>query len=232
MSNKRFESILIIAVTLLYCAFFYFNCMIIPYTGERGKEIVHNPQRPLYDDVLPPADGDIRLIGDTNLLSEAFKAPLEASEPLAISKSMETPEFPQLSETSEPSKLSGEATFPGATEPLKRTDSAETLQRSLGIGEVQRVQSSSAVDTKETGSRVLLSGNRASKALSSVSLKDKLWLIKLLSRCSMEELLQIRSMLKGDITYEKNLEMYRIMRRNITHEEQAKLDALIKKHAK
>jgi hypothetical protein len=68
--------------------------------------------------------------------------------------------------------------------------------------------------TRQNESRVLLSGGSTIKAISSLSFKDKLWLVTILSRCSMQE----------------NLEMYRMLRGKVTDEEQARLDALIKSY--
>jgi len=80
---------------------------------------------------------------------------------------------------------------------------------------------------RQGDSRVLLSGNGAAKAISSLSIRDKLWLAKILGRCSMQELLRIKDMLQGGVTYEENLEMYRILRQRVTDDEQKKLDTLI-----
>lgn len=78
----------------------------------------------------------------------------------------------------------------------------------------------------------MLSGSRAVKALSALSLKDKLWLIKVLSRCSMEEFLRIRAMLEDGVTYQENLEMYMILRQKVTDEEQKRLDNLIEAYTR
>jgi len=81
-------------------------------------------------------------------------------------------------------------------------------------------------------SRVLLSGSRAVKALSSLAFKDKLWLIRLLSRCSMEELIEIKVILQDGVTYEENLVMYKILRQRVTDQEQKRLDSLIESYTR
>ena len=88
-------------------------------------------------------------------------------------------------------------------------------------------------DTGRQGdSRVLLSGSGAASAISSLSFKDKLWLIRILGRCSIEELRQITGMLQDGVTYEENLAMYRILREKVTDDEQKKLDSLIEAYTK
>jgi len=74
---------------------------------------------------------------------------------------------------------------------------------------------------------MLLSGSNVIKALSGLSWQDKLWLLKILSRCSMDELLQIKSMLEDGVTWEENKAMFTILRKKVTDQEQKKIDSLI-----
>lgn len=80
---------------------------------------------------------------------------------------------------------------------------------------------------RQGNSKMLLSGSNVIKALSGLSWQDKLWLLKILSRCSMDELLQIRSMLEDGVTWEENKVMFMILRKKVTDEEQERIDFLI-----
>ncbi len=102
---------------------------------------------------------------------------------------------------------------------------------SLGFLETPDFKTPLAGSSK-SGTAVLLSKDKTLKILSSLSLKDTLWLIKIFSRCSQDERYRIAAILKDGVTYRDNFEMYNILRQRIVAKEQKKLDALIKKYAK
>ncbi len=112
--------------------------------------------------------------------------------------------------------------FPSAEtvrDPLLRGTSAETLKPKT----VLKTQGSS---------RMLLSDNSFLKALSRLSWSDKLWLTKILSRCSLEEFIRIKNMLGDGVTWEENRAMFLILNSKITKEEQERLDSLIEMYTR
>lgn len=121
-------------------------------------------------------------------------------------------------------------------QPKTYTDSSPDFVPAAGT-QCRQYQNVQKVDTvPDTGrqgdSRVLLSGSGAASAISSLAFKDKLWFLRILGRCSIEELRQITGMLQDGVTYDENLAMYKILRDKVTDEEQKKLDSLIESYTR
>ncbi|MDD2573931.1 MAG: hypothetical protein WCS98_07005 [Bacillota bacterium] len=233
MSDRRFGSILVIVVTLMYCVFFYFNCIIVPYTAGYGKGFIWKRNNPIGGHDTVCRDEGSAGIGDNTKDDIHDEPSVIEIKPVIIGQA-----FQPLSELSQPaSDQTGQTESTSETlnalaqpVPPRSDETNKTVQPRLS-DKPQTVQSQPS-DTNQGGSRVLLSGSRAVKALSALSLKDKLWLIKVLSRCSMEEFLRIRAMLEDGVTYQENLEMYMILRQKVTDEEQKRLDNLIEAYTR
>ncbi|MGI6704559.1 MAG: hypothetical protein ACOX42_11235 [Clostridia bacterium] len=234
MSDKRFGSILVVVVTLLYYVFFHFNCIIIPYTAGYGKEFIRGGNNPTGGQVAEGRDGVTPGTGspiteaEPEVIGQAFQPLQELPQPVPDQKYRTEPLSELLTSQAQPALPQSDVT--GQTVQAQPGNKPRTIQPRQG-SKPQAVQPRTE-GTDPNGSRVLLSGNRAAKALSSLSLKDKLWLLRVLSRCSMEEFLRIRAMLEDGVTYQENLEMYRILRHKVTDEEQQKLDSLIEAYTR
>lgn len=257
MSNKSHKSIFIIIITLLYCIYFYFNCIIIPYTAVYDNYIIYYDKEKISGcRVYPvgaqeePAEAPVRAVSGrdaqyTGYVDSLFGHAAENAPETGSFRTNNTPastygpgqNAPYLPGSSAP-YLPDSAEHPAQVLPGiygetvrdgPENSKQDTQLPPSGTGQESRPVSGSA---GQNDSRVLLSGSRTVKVLSSLSLKDKFWLVELLSRCSMEELLLIKTLLKDGVTYRENLEMYRMLREKVTDDEQKKLDALIEAHTR
>ena len=240
MSNNSFKCLMVIVITTLYVAFFFFNSIIIPYTAVNNKYIAKNDKENISDiHVRPgaprqkPADEHMIAPADRSIQGAAF-----AEGPGSSSAGFDRQVSQGLS-----SRMDGASSVPDDS-----MDSVRSLTDYVEENAKLREKDKAGRDTRpspacpdSTGqsvpnssrqneSRVLLSGGSTVKAISSLSFKDKLWLVSILSRCSMEEFLNIMAMLEGGVTYQENLEMYLMLRGKVTDEEQQRLDALIKSY--
>ncbi|MBA1334039.1 MAG: hypothetical protein HPY66_1523 [Firmicutes bacterium] len=128
-------------------------------------------------------------------------------------------------------QTSGKSAYAQAEEGLGAREIFYAQDPEIGERDEPLPDSGETHQVSETGrqgnSKMLLSGSNVIKALSGLSWQDKLWLLKILSRCSMDELLQIKSMLEDGVTWEENKAMFTILRKKVTDQEQKKIDSLI-----
>jgi hypothetical protein len=227
LSRKSLKSILVILITALYYIYFFFNCMIIPYPPVYDNYIMCNDKKNVFN------------------ISEYEEKPFASVETDEQNKQLPSGNndrgFPAVAPES---AVQARKTLPDGDEQLVQytpditgqsfrisPDSAgsKTLSPRDAVGQHGEAGLES---TRQRDSRVLLSGSKTVKALSALSLKDKLWLFSILSRCSMEELLRITALLEDGVTYQENLEMYRVLRQRVTDDEQKRLDTLIEAYTK
>jgi hypothetical protein len=240
LSSNGFKCLLVMAITTFYVVFFFFNCIIIPYPAVNNKYIAKHDRKNTCDiHVRPdmprqkPADGYVTTSTDESTQGAALAevggppdAGFERQVSQEFSSRLDDASSPQGDDMHDIPPLPGypeEETNP----PWPDQAGRDTQPSPASPGNTGRTMPSS---TRQNESRVLLSGGSTIKAISSLSFKDKLWLVTILSRCSMEEFLNIMAMLEDGVTYQENLEMYRMLRGKVTDEEQARLDALIKSY--
>ncbi len=198
MSKKYFPSLLVVLITIVYSIYFYCSCIIIPYQTKDDKRIVFTQY------IYHLAEKEEKTPVNTQAITDWDSANTQyvIGELDAVAERLQIrPDRPNP-------HVSTEGNIPIAPHE---------------VPEEQPVADSG----RQGHSRVMLSRNRAIKALSALSFKDKLWLVKLLGRCSMEELIRIKDMLQDGVTYEENLSMYKMLGQKVTDDEQKKLDTLI-----
>jgi len=207
LSSNSFKCLLVMVITALYVVFFSFNCIIIPYPAVNNKYTAKTDRENI---------SSIHICPDT-------PRPKLADEHVMASTGGDVQGGDSVCNISPlPNYAEEEAVPPGLDEAGRDTRPSPASPDNTG-----RTISNSA---RQNETRVLLSGGSTVKAISSLSFKDKLWLATILSRCSMEEFLNIMAMLEDGVTYQENLEMYRMLRGKVTDEEQQRLDALIKSY--
>lgn len=221
MSNNCFKSVFVIIITIFYCI--YFNLLIIPYMQDYSKGIIKNTEyihetNPVnfYPEGVNHVEAGTKSRDETVIDAQAIqgakpKKLLDISPPAPKTVSMQ--------------EAPNDLCKPHA-EGFSLTASPETEASKAKVVESQ------LSGTPESDTPVLLSRDKTLKVLTSLNLKDTLWLIKILSRCSNDERYRIMTILKGGITYRDNLEMYSILRQKIADKEQERLDALIEKYTK
>lgn len=207
MSSNSFKCLLVMVITALYVVFFFFNCIIVPYPAVNNKYIAKTDRENISDIHVHP-DTPRQKPADEHVVAPTGGGVQGGDSVCSISP------LPNYAEE--------EAVPPGLDEADRDTRSSPADPVKSG----QPMPNSA----RQNRSRVLLSGGSTLKAISSLSFKDKLWLVTILSRCSMEEFLKIMAMLEDGVTYQENLEMYRMLRGKVTDEEQERLDALIKSY--
>lgn len=207
MSSNSFKCLLVMVITALYVVFFFFNCIIVPYPAVNNKYIAKTDRENISDIHVHP-DTPRQKPADEHVVAPTGGGVQGGDSVCSISP------LPNYSEE--------EAVPPGLDEADR--DTRPSPEDPVKNG--QPMPNSA----RQNESRVLLSGGSTLKAISSLSFKDKLWLVTILSRCSMEEFLKIMAMLEDGVTYQENLEMYRMLRGKVTDEEQERLDALIKSY--
>jgi hypothetical protein len=208
--NKRLH-IAVVVITIVYCYIFHVNCLIIPHNQMIYKPVIFTffiygyPERPQLQPDETLADGATGRLAD-------MVWPI----------------------TDEPETCSSDNTASyRAPEGYEHIDTLPVIVHTDAQANPVRpvIDDAEAVDQAESGrqahSRTLLTADGVFKALTGLSLRDKLWIIGILSRCSIDQLLVIKSMLEGGVTWEENKAMFDILREKVTDEEQAKLDRLI-----
>ena len=207
MSSNSCKCLLVMVITALYVVFFFFNCIIVPYPAVNNKYIAKTDRENI---------SSIHICPDTPRPKPADEHVM-ASTGGGVQGGDSVCNIPP-----QPNYAEEEAVPPGL-------DEADRDTRPSPADPVKNGQPMPN-SARQNESRVLLSGGSTIKAISSLSFKDKLWLVTILSRCSMEEFLKIMAMLEDGVTYQENLEMYRMLRGKVTDEEQERLDALIKSY--
>ncbi|HOC09402.1 MAG TPA: hypothetical protein PKN88_07745 [Bacillota bacterium] len=207
MSSNSFKCLLVMVITALYVVFFFFNCIIVPYPAVNDKYIAKTDRENISSihicpDTPRPKPADEHVMASTGGDVQGGDSVCNISPQPDYSEEEAVP--PGLDEADRDTR-------PSPEDPVKNGQPMPNSAR-------------------QNESRVLLSGGSTLKAISSLSFKDKLWLVTILSRCSMEEFLKIMAMLEDGVTYQENLEMYRMLRGKVTDEEQERLDALIKSY--
>jgi hypothetical protein len=240
LSSNSFKCLLVMVITALYVVFFSFNCIIIPYPAVNNKYTAKTDRENISSihicpDTPRPKLADEHVMASTGggvqgaVFAEGSDPPvadLDRRVSQGLSFRLDDASSPPADSVCNISPLPNyaeeEAVPPGLDEAGRDTRPSPASPDNTG-----RTISNSA---RQNETRVLLSGGSTVKAISSLSFKDKLWLATILSRCSMEEFLNIMAMLEDGVTYQENLEMYRMLRGKVTDEEQQRLDALIKSY--
>jgi hypothetical protein len=240
LSSNSFKCLLVMVITALYVVFFFFNCIIVPYPAVNNKYIaktdrenisdihVHPDtprQKPADEHVVAPTGG-----GDQGAVSAEGSGPPVAGLDRQVSQGLSS----RLDDASSPQddSVHNVPPLPDYAEEEAKPPGSDQADRDTRPSPEDPVKNGQPMpnSARQNESRVLLSGGSTLKAISSLSFKDKLWLVTILSRCSMEEFLKIMAMLEDGVTYQENLEMYRMLRGKVTDEEQERLDALIKSY--
>lgn len=194
-------------ITALYVVFFFFNCIIVPYPAVNNKYIAKTDRENNSSIHICP-DTPRQKPADEHVVAPTGGGVQGGDSVCSISP---LPDYAEEEAKPPGSDQADRDTRPSPEDPVKNGQPMPNSAR-------------------QNESRVLLSGGSTLKAISSLSFKDKLWLVTILSRCSMEEFLKIMAMLEDGVTYQENLEMYRMLRGKVTDEEQERLDALIKSY--
>lgn len=219
---------------------FFFNCIIIPYTAVNDKYITQNGGKNISDIHVYP-DTPRQKPADEHVMASTDKSTqgaVLAEEPGQSAAGSDRQAFQGLSSRLDDASSSNGDSIHDVRPLQDYTEEKAKPRRSVGAGWDTLPLPAGSGNTgqsmpnsaRQNESRVLLSGGSTVKALSSLSFKDKLWLVTILSRCSMEEFLKIMAMLEDGVTYQENLEMYRMLRNKVTDEEQERLDTLIESY--
>lgn len=209
MPGGKRKHIVVLIITIAYMVFFYNNCLIIPYSPEKNKSVsftffIYTPSK----DVVKAEKKQKKhndAIEDTFALHFIVPEKNEGTQAGSENQSCSS----------------------GKVVPPPGDDIGDNKIPCDG-GETSRVSGTG----RQGNTKMLLTANKVIKALADLNWQDKLWLLKILSRCSMDELLQIRSMLKDGVTWEENKVMFTMLRKKVTDEEQKKLDSLIEAYTR